>query len=87
MGGLAPDVGFQLLGGGWAEVLGVSSNAGVELRPEVVLIVGRCNGDGIEQLDEFVGVLQGDFADLAVTGSDGLAVFLLAELTGGDGGS
>ncbi len=87
MGSLTPDIRFQLLGGVWAEVLGISSNAGVELRPEVVLPVSGCNGDGIEQLDEFVGVLQGDFADLAVTGSDGLAVFLLAEVAGGDSAS
>jgi hypothetical protein len=87
MGGLATDIRFQLLGGVWAEVFCIRTNAGSELRAEVVLMVGGCYGDGIEQLDEVVGVLQGAFADLTWTGMNGLAVFLLAEVAGRDGGS
>jgi len=48
-------IGFKLLGGGLAEIFGVSGDAILERSQQYVLLAAGCRGDGVEQVDQFVG--------------------------------
>ena len=72
--GPAPDVGIKLVGCMLPEVFGIGGEGRVEQTLQAVCLAGHaragCLRDGIEDVDELLGVAPSDLADLVGAGAD-----------------